>query len=123
MPAGSYWQDAIDNTTGNAVWAADDASFLYAVIDENWRPWQVRRHVLGQPVDDDAVVYEEQDSGFFVGVAPSTSREYIIIGAADHVTSEVRLIPSSDPEADSHRGLTAPHRATNTRLTTKATGS
>ena len=99
LESGELLADAIEDTTGNAVWAADDASFFYAVVDENWRPWQVRRHVLGQPVDEDAVVYAEQDSGFFVGVIPSTSREYVIIGAGDHVTSEVRLIPASDPSA------------------------
>ena len=99
LGSGELLEDAIENTTGNAVWASDDASFFYAVVDENWRPWQVRRHVLGEPVDRDTVVYEEQDSGFFTGVIPSTSREYIIIGTGDHVTSEVRLIPASDPQA------------------------
>ena len=99
LGSGELLEDAIENTTGNAVWASDDASFFYTVVDENWRPWQVRRHVLGETVDRDAVVYEEQDSGFFTGVIPSTSREYIIIGTGDHVTSEVRLIPASDPEA------------------------
>ena len=99
LGSGELLEDAIENTTGNVVWASDDASFFYAVVDENWRPWQVRRHVLGEPVDRDTVVYEEQDSGFFTGVIPSTSREYIIIGTGDHVTSEVRLIPASDPEA------------------------
>ena len=69
-------------------------------MDENWRPWQVRRHILGQTVDQDVVVYEEKDSGFFVGLSFTTSREYIIIGTGDHVTSEVRLIPASDPASD-----------------------
>ena len=96
---GSISEPVIEGTIGSAVWAADDESFFYTVLDENWRPWQVRRHVLGQPVDRDAVVYEETDSGFFVGLSISTSREYIIIGAGDHVTSEVRLIPASAPES------------------------
>ena len=99
LESGELLSDAIENTTGNVVWAADDTSFFYAVVDENWRPWQVRRHLLGEPVDRDVVVYEELDSGFFTGVIPSTSREYIIIGTGDHVTSEVRLIPASDPQA------------------------
>ena len=99
LETGELLEDTIENTTGNAVWASDDSSFFYAVVDENWRPWQARRHVLGEPVDRDTVVYEEQDSGFFTGVIPSTSREYIIIGTGDHVTSEVRLIPASDPQA------------------------
>ena len=60
--------EVIENTSGNPVWSADDGSFFYArYVDENWRPYQVRRHVLGTPVEDDAVVYEEHDPGFFVG--------------------------------------------------------
>ena len=99
LDTGEMQDDEIEGTIGNAVWAADDSSFFYTLVDENWRPWQVRRHVLGQPVERDSVVYEETDSGFFVGLSITTSREYIIVGAGDHVTSEVRLIPASDPEA------------------------
>jgi oligopeptidase B len=97
LDTGEMRADEIEGTIGNAVWAADDASFFYTVVDENWRPWQVRLHVLGQPVERDSVVYEEADSGFFVGLSITTSKEYILIGAGDHVTSEVRLIPASDP--------------------------
>ncbi len=96
IETGEMLPEQIEETTGMAVWASDDASFLYTVVDENWRPWQVRLHVIGQPVEQDTVVYEETDSGFFIGVGLSTSEKYVIIGAGDHVTSEVRLIRSSD---------------------------
>jgi len=96
LETGEMLPDLIEETTGMAVWASDDASFLYTVVDENWRPWQVRLHVLGQPVEHDTVVYEETDSGFFIGVGLASSKEYVIIGAGDHVTSEIRLIRSSD---------------------------
>ncbi len=99
LNSGDMLPDEIEGTIGTAVWAADDASFFYTLVDENWRPWQVRRHVLGQPVADDPVVYEESDPGFFVGLSLTTSRRYILIGAGDHVTSEVRLIPATDPAA------------------------
>ena len=97
LDTGELLADEIEETTGNAVWAADDRSFFYTVVDANWRPWQVRRHVLGEPVEQDTVVYEETDSGFFVHVSSTTSREYIIVNTGDIVTSEVRLIPASDP--------------------------
>ncbi len=97
LGTGEMLADEIEETTGNAVWAADDASFFYTVVDANWRPWQVRRHVLGEPVEQDSVVYEETDSGFFVHVSSTTSREYIVVNTGDIVTSEVRLIPASDP--------------------------
>ncbi len=100
LETGEVKDERIEGTTGGAVWAADDASFFYTLVDENWRPWQVRRHILGKPVEQDAVVYEEKDPGFFVGLSFTTSREYIIIGTGDHVTSEVRLIPASEPSSE-----------------------
>lgn len=50
LKTGEVLEDAIENTLGGAVWVADDSALLYVVVDENWRPYQVRRHVLGQPV-------------------------------------------------------------------------
>ncbi len=109
LGTGELLADKIEKTTGNAVWAADDASFFYTVVDDNWRPWQVRRHVIGEPVEQDSVVYEEADSGFFVHVWYTTSREYVIVNTGDIVTSEIRLIPASDP--DSAPLLVSPRRA------------
>ena len=108
LDTGEILGDEIEGTIGNSVWAADDSSFLYTLVDENWRPWQVRRHVLGEAVDSDSIVYEEADPGFFVGLSITTSREYIIIGSGDHVTSEVRLIPASDPGSAPARGFSPP---------------
>ena len=99
LGTGEIVDEGIEGTIGNAVWADGDASFFYTVLDENRRPWQVRRHVLGHPVEQDIIVYEEADPGFFVGLSITTSRQYIVIGTGDHVTSELRLIPSSDPGA------------------------
>jgi len=92
--------EVIENTSGNPVWCADDTAFFYAVLDENWRPYQVRRHVLGTPVEDDPVVYEEQDAGFFVGVSSTSSKRYVVVSSGDHVTAEVYLIPADEPDRD-----------------------
>ena len=100
LDTGELLVDEVENTVGGAVWASDDSSFLYTVVNENWRPWQVRLHVLGQPVEHDTVVYEETDPGFFIGVGPSSSKEYVIIGAGDPVTSEFRLLPSCNLGAE-----------------------
>ena len=109
LATGELLPEAIPNVIGRLVWSTDDKSILYTVVDDNWRPWQVRRHILGQPVEQDTVVYEESDSGFFVGINESASKEYILIGAGDHVTSEVRLIPAANPGADAV--VVAPRRA------------
>ena len=109
LDPGELLEEEIGDTIGGAVWAADDASFFYTVVDENWRPREVRRHVLGGPVKEDAVVYVEDDPGFFVRVFVTASREYIVISAGDIVTSEVRLVPASEP--DSEPVLVSPRRA------------
>ena len=103
LGTGEILKDEIEDTTGSAVWAADDTSFFYTVVDANWSPWQVRRHVLGEPVNQDSVAYEETDPGFFVDVSSTTSRECIVVATGDPVTSEVRLIPASDPNELSSR--------------------
>ena len=108
LGTGEILKDEIEDTTGSTVWAADDKSLFYTVVDANWRPWQVRRHVLGEPVNQDSVVYEEPDPGFFVNVSSTTSREYIVVATSDPVTSEVRLIPASSP--DSAPVLISPRR-------------
>ena len=109
LDTGELLGDEIEDTIGSAVWVTDDASFFYTVVDENWRPREVRRHVLGGPVEEDAVVYVEDDPGFFVRVFVTASREYIVISAGDIVTSEVRLVPASEP--DSEPVLVSPRRA------------
>ena len=100
LETGEMLPEEIPETIGRVVWSADDSSILYTIVDDNWRPWQVRRHILGETVDQNTVVYEETDPGFFVGIGESASKKYIIIGSGDHVTSEVRLLPAADPGAD-----------------------
>ena len=99
LATGELLEDVIENTIGSPAWAADDSAFLYTVVDDNWRPYQVRRHRLGEPVANDAVVYEEQDPGFFVGLSTSASKRFLIVSTAGHVTSEVHLIPSDNLDA------------------------
>ena len=97
---GQHLEDVIENTIGNPVWSADDKALYYTVVDDQWRPWQVRLHVLGTPVQADKVVYEESDPGFFVSLGQTASKRYVVIGTGDHTTSEVRLLPADDAAAE-----------------------
>lgn len=90
--------DALEGTNGNFTWAQDGQTLFYIVLDDNHRPSKVMRHTLGRPTEDDAVVYEEPDPGFFVGVGLTESRSYVVIDAHDHVTSEIRIVDARSPE-------------------------
>ncbi len=100
LASGALRDEVIDNTQGEPVWTADDAAFFYVVVNEQWRPWQVRLHQLGEPVAADRVIFEEADAGFFVGLSRTSSRRYVVISTGDHVTSEVYLIPAARPRRE-----------------------
>jgi len=92
LATGKDTGEIIEDIAGGGVWSADSSAIYYSEYDDNHRPFRVRRHVLGTPQADDEIVHEEKDPGFFVGVDETLSRNYIVIDAHDHQTSEFWLI-------------------------------
>ena len=90
--------DVLQNTAGDAVWAADGKSFFYTLQDENHRPLKTFRHILGEPQSADILVHEENDTGMFTGVGQTNSERFIVIDIHDHDTSECWIIDSERPE-------------------------
>lgn len=99
LATGMNLPDTIPGTLGQIVWAADSQSLFYTPVNDNWRPYAVRQHRLGTEATADVTLYEEADAGFFVGVSRTQSRRFLVIGASDHTTSEMRLLPLDDPQA------------------------
>ncbi len=97
LATGKDLADVIPDTGGGCVWAADSKTLFYVRLDDNHRPLHVYRHVLGTPVSDDVLIYEEHDKGYYVGIGDTQSGRYIVIDAHDHQTNEVRLIDAKDP--------------------------
>lgn len=91
--------DVIEETDGGVVWTADSSAFFYVKLDDNHRPMQVWLHKLGTEQDNDLLVYEEKDSGWFTHIHESTSGRFCVIAGGDHETSEQRLIDIADPTA------------------------
>jgi len=96
LDTGKDRDERIEKSGSGAVWASDSSRFYYVELDENHRPFRVREHMLGTSQADDAIVYEEKDAGFFVGVGMTQSRRYLTISAHDHQTSEVWLIDAEN---------------------------
>jgi oligopeptidase B len=92
LATGKEIEDRVERANGGGVWANDSKSYYYSELDDNHRPFRVRRHVIGTPQADDEIVYEESDPGFFVNVGETLSRKFIVISTHDHQTSEAWLI-------------------------------
>ena len=90
--------DLIADTSGGAVWSADARHLFYVRLEANHRPSRVFRHRIGTSFDQDVLVYEERDPGFFVNVGKTQSDRFVVIHSHDHETSEAWLIPAEAPE-------------------------
>ncbi|SDQ88046.1 oligopeptidase B Serine peptidase. MEROPS family S09A [Pseudovibrio sp. Tun.PSC04-5.I4] len=96
---GKDLEDTIPDTGAGGVWSKDGQYLFYVQVDANHRPSKLFRHKMGTAPSEDTLVYEEQDTSFFVGLGRTQSGRFICIGSGDHETSEVWLIPSDDPLA------------------------
>jgi oligopeptidase B len=89
--------EVLQNTSGDATWAADGKSFFYTLQDENHRPLKTFHHILGTAQSADRLVYEETDAGKFTGTGSTHSEKYIVISSHDHDTTESWIIEAAKP--------------------------
>jgi oligopeptidase B len=97
LATGKLLSDRIANTYYTLEWGNDNRTFFYTVIDAAHRPYRVFRHQLG--VAADALVYEETDERFGLGLLKSRSRRYIFIHTASPLTTEVQYLSADHPSA------------------------
>ncbi|MGH3648825.1 MAG: S9 family peptidase [Micromonosporaceae bacterium] len=100
LDTGETLADEIPDTFYGAAWSADGGTLFYLTVDAQWRPYRVWRHRVGTPASDDAVVYQEDDERFWVGVESTRSEAYVLVDIGSKITSEVRYIPARDPAAE-----------------------
>jgi oligopeptidase B len=108
LATGRDLPEVLPDTRGSLVWARDGATLFYVRLDEHHRPLTVYRHRVGTAPQDDALVYEEADRGFYVSVDETQSGRFVLIDVHDHQTSEIYLIDSDRP--DSAPRVVAPRR-------------
>jgi oligopeptidase B len=101
LATGETLADAIVNTTGAAAWAGDNKTVFYTQIDDTTlRPQKIFRHVLGTPVESDALIFHEADETFSVEAYATKSRKYIFIASSHTLSNEYRFIPADKPKAE-----------------------
>lgn len=109
LASGELADEAITNVHPTFVWANDSRTLFYTQLDSHHRPYRILRHRLGSAARDDEIVYEDSDPTFYLGIAKTESRRFILIVADDHSdTSEVRYVDADRP--DSRPVLIEPRR-------------
>jgi len=94
---GEIYADKIENTTGSAVWAADNSTLFYTKKDPvTLRSNKIYKHKLGTSSDADELVYQEEDETFNTFVYKTKSKKYIVIGSSSTLTSEYQILKADD---------------------------
>lgn len=99
LETGMDLPDVIPGTLSSLVWTADSQGLVYGLANDNWRTDNVHYHRLGDDPKKAKLLYKEPDIGFSCDVDISAKEDWIIIETGDQVTSEIRLIPASNPTA------------------------
>ena len=100
LETGELLEDIIPNTNGSVTWAEDNQTVFYSVKDDALRSYKIFKHKLGTPVSEDVEVYHEADETFGTYVYKTKSRKYIVIGCFQSISTEFRVIPADQPDAE-----------------------
>lgn len=99
LRAGELLPDVIENIFYGVAFSPDGTRIFYTVVDDSWRPYQVKSHVLGTPVSADEVIYQEDDVAMWLGFELSSDRRYLVLSIGCSEFSETRLLRFDDYDA------------------------
>lgn len=95
------YNDKIEKTSGDIIWANDNTTFFYIKKDlQTLREFQVYKHTLGADPKNDKLVFEELDETFNVSISKTKSEKYILINSSSTLSSETRFIKADAPNED-----------------------
>ena len=97
LDSGAEAPESIEDTSYGVAWANDNATVFYVRVDLAMRPFQRWRHGGGTDPVTDALVHEEPDDRFYLGVGRTKDDTHVLLGLDSKVTSEVRSLPADDP--------------------------
>jgi len=100
-------------------WSADGKYLFYTTDDHAKRSYRAYRHEIGTDPKTDALLFEEKDELFRVGLARSLDRKFLCLLSGSFESSEVRVLPADQPlgefktirpREDHHRYAPVGHR-------------
>ena len=101
LTTGADLDEVIPRSYYGGAWSADATYFFYTVHDDAYRPFQVWRHRIGTPAEQDDLVLEEDDEQFELNVRATRSGDLVVLFSENRDTSEVWVL-------DAHQPLGAP---------------
>jgi oligopeptidase B len=98
LRTGGLLPDTIEKAFYGLAFSPDGGTLYYMVADDSWRPYQVKTHILGTPVAEDQVLYQEDDVAMWTGFGLSADRRHLLVSIGCSEFSETRLLAFDSPE-------------------------
>lgn len=95
---GTILPDRAENTQ-SVAWAMDNKTIFYTVEDNAKRPYRIYRHLLGDDVSKDELLFEEKNEMYNLGLQRTRSDKFILIQSSASNSDEWQFIPADRPEA------------------------
>jgi len=99
LRTGELLPDIIEDIFYGVAFSPDGTRLFYTVVDDSWRPYQVKAHRLGTPVAEDEVIYQEDDVAMWLGFDLSSDRRHLVLSVGCSEFSETRLLRFEDYDA------------------------
>ncbi len=96
LETGELLSDKIEKTAGSLVWANNNTTFFYTMLDETHRPYQMYRHDLGGKTDK--LVFEELDGMYFLYPYKEKNGKFIYAYLGSKVTTEMHFMDANNPD-------------------------
>ena len=90
----------LTETDGSILWeATGHAAIYYVGHDNEYRGYDVRRHVIGTAQSSDTTLFEERDRRFSVGISKTSDERFLVVQSASSETAESYLLNLEDVSA------------------------
>ncbi|MBM3746560.1 MAG: S9 family peptidase [Acidobacteria bacterium] len=98
LTAGAMLKDEIPNTATMVEWGNDNRTLFYTTLDAAKRPYRLYRHVLGADPRQDALIFEEKDETFRLGLSKTRSQSYLLLSLRSTLSDEWHYLDASAPQ-------------------------
>ncbi|HAP70530.1 MAG TPA: oligopeptidase B [Flavobacteriales bacterium] len=101
LETGELYSETISGCAGGGAWAKDNKTFFYISKDlETLRTNRILRHELGTDVAADVKIFKEEDETFTCYAWKTKSKDLIMIGSFQTVSSEFQMLDAGNPTGD-----------------------
>lgn len=99
LETGQLLPDVIEGVFYGLTFSPDSSTVYYLVVDDTWRPHQVRAHKLGTDPATDTVIFQEDDPGMWLGFDLSTDHQQLLISSGNSEYAETSVLDLNDAQA------------------------